>query len=383
MTMPSNELSPEEIRLAANWSWHRLTGLSFGGNPAAPAARAIYRKAQARDRVARAEIRRNAEIEGGVLSMVQNGPVGEIDIARRFGITPIEAARVLEAMMEGRRLAHRQRKPALSAARLAMGTPPLLDALALKKRDDHSKKLAKRAGRATHQKTIASAEDYLLAENLRRDILKEIAQACIAEAHEEGALVTKPNDAVDVLVDDQPLEISEDNPSPLCDAKGVGVKALTRSKLKAIYAFLRRGDRPKGKHKTSFPKPKSSVSRMDEFAYRVQLEVLPDRRDRHNAEVAKRRTAKADRGNVIKINGALPREVVVISKLQPQTREFETGFDAGRIRHLLLDLENNRHTWLAEGREIQRLLNSPGKRPPDIDNELCEASSSDIRHSCE
>jgi hypothetical protein len=163
----------------------------------------------------------------------------------------------------------------------------------------------------------------------------------------------------------------------------VVIEPITRSKLKAIFIFLQRGDRPKGKYRKSFPTPMGSMSVMDEFAYRVQLEVLSDRRDRHNAEVAKRRAAKADRENVIKINGALPHEVVVTSKLQPQTREFETGFDAGRIRHLLLDLENNRHTWLAEGREIQRLLNSPGKPPPDIDNELCEASSSDIRHSCE
>jgi hypothetical protein len=193
MTMSSNELSPEEIRLAANWSWHRLTGLSFGGNPAAPTARAIYGKAQARDRVARAEIRRVAEIEENILLKAKNGPVGELDIARQHGITPIEAQRFLDAMEEGGRLTFRQRKAPLSTARLAMGTPPLLDALALKKRDDHSRKLAKRVARAAYQKRIASAEDCLLVEKLRRDILREIAQTCVAEAHKEGALVTKPN----------------------------------------------------------------------------------------------------------------------------------------------------------------------------------------------
>jgi hypothetical protein len=45
---------------------------------------------------------------------------------------------------------------------------------------------------------------------------------------------------------------------------------------------------------------------------------------------------------------------------------------------LLLDLENNKHPWLVAGSEIQRLLSSAGKPPPDIDNELCEALSSGI-----
>lgn len=167
----------------------------------------------------------------------------------------------------------------------------------------------------------------------------------------------------------------------LSDEKEVVIEPLTRSKMMAIVACIKRGDRPKGRYKQGFPKPNGRVSRMGEFAYRIQLEVLSDRRDRHNAEVTKRRAAKADLEKIMVIKGAIPNDTpLVSSKLQPQAREFEAGFDAGRIRHLLLDLEKNKHPWLIEGTEIQRLLDSSGKPPPDIDNELCEALSLDVEN---
>jgi hypothetical protein len=177
--------------------------------------------------------------------------------------------------------------------------------------------------------------------------------------------------------DIQSLAISQNNQPPLSNEKEAVVEPITRSKLKAIVAFIKRGDRPKGKYKESFPRPKGGVSRMAEFAYRVLLQVLPDRRDQHNAEVTKRRNAKADRENLFeKTRGTLSSHLS--SNLQSQSRKFEVGFKDDQIRHLLLQLENNEHPWLIEGKEMKRLLDTPGCPPPDIDNDLCEALPLDI-----
>jgi hypothetical protein len=379
-----------------------------------------YREAVAisRDHDMRADILRIAAMKATIRLMASVGPVGEADIADRYGLSKIEAFRLLNGMVADGQIRAQARKPpywlehfnaresepigstnwlerfsepfwnyfeSLSWATYRL--PEKLHAITAKSRrssvfygTEQSERLRKEFWRVWRQGTIKAfirGTEVLPAAALDPRIIEDADLV-----FEAVTLKAKWRPSVDVLIDGRSLLTSQDNP-PLRDKKEVVLDPLTRSKLKAICAFLRRGDRPKGEYKTSFPKPKGSVSRMDEFAYRVQLEVLSDRRDRHNAEVNKRRAAKVDRETAIVKNGAIPSDVLVTSKLQPQAREFETGFDAGRIRHLLLDLEQNKHPWLVEGTEIGRLLNSLGNPPPDIDNDLCEALSSDIQHGCD
>jgi hypothetical protein len=142
----------------------------------------------------------------------------------------------------------------------------------------------------------------------------------------------------------------------------------TRAKLTAIVALYRKGARATKPHR-NIKSPSRRVSSLQEFAYRVLLEVQPRRKQQHNAEVEKQRVLKAQRENSCVINGAPPATAIITAKLPAQVRELDDGFSAERIRHLILDLQNNKYPWLIDGEAFSKMKDSPGVPPPDIDNE--------------
>jgi hypothetical protein len=161
---------------------------------------------------------------------------------------------------------------------------------------------------------------------------------------------------------------SSEGQSP-ADLNGERLDDETRAKLIAIVDLYNEGARATGEYKNI--NPPRGVSRLEELAYRVLLRVHPERKRQHNAEVEKRRAAKARHENSLVTNGASPAATSIAARLPAQTRVLDGGFSSERIRHLILDLEANKHSWLIDGEIFRRMKNSPGVPPPDIDNEPC------------
>jgi len=383
-----------------------LTGRQILKDPSHRGARRLLRGSAARDLGMRADILRIAAMEATIRLMASVGPVGEVDIAQRFGLSMPEACRLLNGMVEDGDIRPGARKrpdwleqqnaksesfeqtsrwqerfaepywdfyESLSLAIYQM--PEKLHAITpdnyRRKKwysDEHFEQRRKEFLREWQLGTIkafirgkevvpaAAVDPFRLIED--PDLVFEAAT--IKAKLLKAAEAPREAQSTDLLTISA---VDAQNPPAL---PGKVLEEETRLKLKAIVAFYQKGGRSKGMYRNISSR---SVSPETEFAYRIMIEVRLDLKCQHNAGVARSRSAKADLENVCRSNRAPPREA---TKLPPQPRKLETGFSAVNIKKLVLALEKNEHPWLISGDNFKQMLNSPGVAPPDIDNEPCE-----------